>query len=125
VPALTGRVLAALRESLHFADQVNAERTASGRVPISYGIGLNFGTVMYGNIGVPERLSFSAVGPTVIEVARIEKLTKTLDARVLATAEVAGYAPHLWRSMGRHRLEGLLEPQELFGFLEQARQEAA
>ena len=42
------------------------------------GSALNIGPVMYGNIGVPERLAFSAIGPTVIEVARIEKLTKTV-----------------------------------------------
>jgi adenylate cyclase len=125
LPELTQRVLAALRDSLEFADRTNTERAASGQKPIAYGIGLNVGTVMYGNIGIPERLAFSAVGPTVIEVARIEKLTKTLDARVLATAQVAGYAPRLWRSMGRHRLEGVLEPQEIFGFREEATQEAA
>ena len=61
---------------------------------------------MYGNIGVPERLAFSAVGPTVIEVARIEKLTKTVGARVLATREVAALEPHLWRSIGEHRAGG-------------------
>jgi adenylate cyclase len=125
LPELTRRVLSALRDSLEFAERANAERAASGREAISYGIGLNIGDVMYGNIGIPERLAFSAIGPTVIEVARIEKLTKTLDARVLATAEVAGYAPRLWRSMGRHRLEGVLEPQEVFGFREEASQEAA
>jgi adenylate cyclase len=75
---------------------------------------------MYGNIGVPERLAFSAVGPTVIEVARIEKLTKTIGARVLTTREVAAFDPHLWYSVGDHALEGLGVPQELFGFREEA-----
>ena len=75
---------------------------------------------MYGNIGVPERLAFSAIGPTVIEVARIEKLTKSIGARVLATREVAAIEPQLWRSMGMHRLEGVGQPQELFGFQEEA-----
>ena len=48
---------------------------------------------MCGNIGVPERLAFSAIGPTVIEVARIEKLTKTIGARVLATRQIASIEP--------------------------------
>ena len=90
-----------------------------GLDPIRYGIGLNIGSVMYGNIGVPERLAFSAIGPTVIEVARIEKLTKTAGARVLATRDVAAVEPKLWRSMGLHRLEGVGHPQELFGFQEE------
>ena len=120
IPALTQRVLQALSESLVAADRMNAERRRAGLEPIRYGIGLNIGTVMYGNIGVPERLAFSAVGPTVIEVARIEKLTKTVGARVLATPEVAAFDPHLWRSIGRHALDGFGEPQELFGFREEA-----
>lgn len=125
LPELTGRVLAALHESLTAADRMNAERVAENREPIRYGIGLNIGTVMYGNIGVPERLAFSAVGPTVIEVARIEKLTKTIGSRVLATRDVAALAPQLWRSVGEHRLEGVGLPQELFSFREEAAQAAA
>jgi adenylate cyclase len=93
--------------------------------PIRYGIGLNVGEVMYGNIGVPERLAFSAVGPTVIEVARIEKMTKQIGSRVLATREVAEIEPALWRSMGMHSLEGLGQPQELFGFEEAVARNAA
>jgi adenylate cyclase len=125
LPALTERVLAALQESLTTTDRINAERVSENREPIRYGIGLNIGTVMYGNIGVPERLSFSAVGPTVIEVARIEKLTKTIGARVLATREIASLAPQMWRSVGEHRLEGVGQPQELFSFREEAAQAAA
>ena len=125
LPELTRRVTAALNESLVIADRVNAERVARNLEPIRYGIGLNVGTLMYGNIGVPERLAFSAIGPTVIEVARIEKLTKTIGARVLATRQLASIEPHLWRSMGAHRLEGVGEPQELFGLLEEAARVAA
>ena len=120
IAKLMRRVLRALRVSLASADRLNAERDSAGLEPIRYGIGLNIGTVMYGNIGVPERLAFSAVGPTVIEVARIEKLTKTIGARVLTTREVAAFDPQLWHSVGHHALEGVGTPQELFGFREEA-----
>ena len=79
-----------MHKSLAFTDGINDERIGRGLEPIRYGIGLNLGSVMYGNIGVPERLAFSAIGPTVIEVARIEKLTKTVGSRVLATARGGG-----------------------------------
>jgi adenylate cyclase len=125
LPALTRKVTDALNKSLVLTDEINRERVANGAEPIRYGIGLNVGEVMYGNIGVPERLAFSAIGPTVIEVARIEKLTKSLGARVLATQEVAAIEPNLWRSVGPHRLEGLGQPQELFGLHEEAAREAA
>jgi adenylate cyclase len=119
LPALTQRTLAALRESLQVADFINEERRAAGLEPIRYGIGLNIGSVMYGNIGVPERLAFSAIGPTVIEVARIEKLTKTTGTRVLATADVAAQEPRLWRSIGMQPLQGVGQSQELFAFVEE------
>jgi adenylate cyclase len=119
MPALTRRVTAALRESLSMCDAVNVERQRAGLPPIRYGIGLNTGTVMYGNIGVPERLAFSAVGPTVIEVARVEKLTKGVGARVLATRAIASVEPHVWRSIGEHPLEGVGSAQELFALREE------
>ena len=125
LPGLTRKVTEALNKSLVLTDEINNERVANGREPIRYGIGLNVGDVMYGNIGVPERLAFSAIGPTVIEVARIEKMTKSLGSRVLATREVAAIEPKLWRSMGPHRLEGLGQPQELFGFQEEAARKAS
>lgn len=125
LPALNRRVLSALGESLNLSDRMNADRAKVGQVQFRFGIGLNIGTVMYGNIGVPERLAFSAIGPTVIEVARIEKLTKGLGARILATRQVASLDPHVWRSMGEHPLEGVGKPQQLFGFREEAAAEAA
>ena len=125
LPALTRKVTEALNKSLVLTDEINHERVANGREPIRYGIGLNVGDVMYGNIGVPERLAFSAIGPTVIEVARLEKMTKSLGSRVLATREVAEIEPKLWRSMGPHSLEGLGQPQELFGFQEEAARKAS
>lgn len=125
LPKITARVLEALKISLMQADAMNAERRRDGREQIHYGIGLNIGEVMYGNIGIPERLAFSAIGPTVIEVARIEKLTKNVGQRVLATRQVASVTPKLWRSIGEHRLEGTGHPQEIFGFLEDVASVAA
>ena len=119
MPALTRRVTGALWESLAMSDAVNVERLKKGLEPIRYGIGLNTGTVMYGNIDVPERLAFSAVGPTVIEVARVEKLTKGIGARVLATRAIASVEPQFWRSMGEHLLEGVGSRQELFALREE------
>jgi adenylate cyclase len=125
LPRLAARAFSAVRQSLEMGDRANAERIPAGKPPVRYGIGLNTGPVMYGNIGVPERLAFTAIGPTVIEVARIEKLTKSVGARALATREIAMLDPQLWHSIGQHGLEGLGEPQELFGFREEAAAEAA
>lgn len=47
--------------------------------------GLHVGDVMYGNIGVPERVEFSVIGPAANEAARIETLARTTDCRMLAS----------------------------------------
>jgi adenylate cyclase len=125
IPDLAGKIFDATRRSLARADQVNLERRNAGLEPIRFGLALNVGSVMFGNIGVPERLAFSAIGPTVIEVARMEKLTKVIGARVLTTRDIATVEPGLWRSLGEHPLEGVGQPVELFSFREDAAAQAA
>ena len=44
---------------------------------------------MYGNIGVKQRIEFSATGPAANEAARLEDLTKTLDSPVLVSDHFA------------------------------------
>jgi adenylate cyclase len=41
--------------------------------------------VLFGNIGLPERVSLSVIGPTVNGVARLEALTKEMGRQVLTT----------------------------------------
>ncbi|MBC8131261.1 MAG: adenylate/guanylate cyclase domain-containing protein [Rhizobiaceae bacterium] len=93
---------------------VNETREHEGLVPLRFGIAMSIGDVMFGNIGIARRLSFSVIGPTVNEVARIEKMTKTLPADVLATRAVAEADPASWQGLGEHPLVGLDDPMELF-----------
>lgn len=123
--ALARRVFDGLRKSVMMAEAMNAKQAADGTEPFRFGIGLNIGEVMFGNIGVPERLAFSAIGPTVIEVARIEKLTKVLGYPILATRDVAALSPDAWQGLGEHPLEGVGQPKELFGFRLEAAAAAA
>lgn len=82
--------------------------------PIELGVALASGEVMFGNIGIPARLAFSVIGPTVNAVARIEKATKLLGEPVLATAAIAGADPAGWRDVGRHALAGFEAPVTLY-----------
>lgn len=104
----------ALHQSIEVAQAVNAKRKQAVQLPIKYGIGLNIGSVMFGNIGVPQRLTFSVIGPTVNEVARIESLTKSIDAAALVTKEFAEQEADSWVSVGTHRLDGVAQEIELF-----------
>ncbi len=105
---------AALRESEALCLKLNDERTGNGLVPIRFGVGLNTGKVMFGNIGVAERLTFSVIGPTVNEVERIEAMTKAVECSALVTREIAATEPDQWVSTGKHRLVGLSQEIELF-----------
>jgi len=106
----------ALDQTVARALDVNTERQAEGLQQYKFGVGLNVGEVMFGNIGIPERLSFSVIGPSVNEVSRIEQMTKFLQKPVLAGKKLASLEPERWQSMGPHKLEGVLEPVELFSF---------
>ena len=105
-------------KALHLSQQAHAEiseqRKEEGLPAINYGVGLNVGSVTFGNIGVPERLSFSVIGPTVNEVARIETMTKAIGKSILASKDVAAFEPSAWVSVGEHALQGVSKRMELF-----------
>ena len=106
--------LAASRDAQHRLATVNAQRQAEGADALSFGLGLHEGEVVFGNIGVPERVSFSVIGPTVNEVARLEGLTKELGHPVLVTESFARNISADWIRLGQHTLRGVGEPIEVF-----------
>jgi adenylate cyclase len=67
-----GLALAAARDALGRLGEVNARRAAAGASEIRCGIALHAGDVMYGNVGSARRLDFTATGPAVNEVCRLE-----------------------------------------------------
>ena len=48
--------------------KLNAERRATGQTEIGYGIGLHIGNVMFGNVGLIDRMTFSVFGAAANEV---------------------------------------------------------
>ncbi|MEZ5775399.1 MAG: adenylate/guanylate cyclase domain-containing protein [Hyphomicrobiaceae bacterium] len=86
---------------------LNSRRSAADDPPIGYGISLNEGEVLYGNVGVPARLSFSAFGAAVNEVTRIDQLTKSLREPILVSEALARHVDHPWRPMGKFKLRGV------------------
>ena len=95
------------------------ERTAaSGTIPLRAGIGLHLGTVMYGNVGSPDRLDFTAIGPAVNLAFRLEGLTKELGRPILASRAFAEAAAVPLHSLGPHAIRGLREYEEVLGLPE-------
>ena len=80
---------------------------------LDFGISLHLGQVIYGNVGVPERLQFTVVGSAVNEVVRVQDLTKQLGHPLLATASFAEAVAGPWRPLGEHLLRGIETPMPI------------
>lgn len=102
--------LAAAQDSERRLMEVNARRAE----PLDFGVGLHVGDLIFGNIGVPERLQFTVVGPAANEVARVQSLTKTLGRRILASGDFTSRVPAPWESLGVHKMQGIAEAREVF-----------
>lgn len=90
---------AAVLDAMQRREDAVAQGTP-GNAPLEFGIGLAIGEVMFGNIGVADRLAFSGIGKVVNKVQRIETATKTLEIPVLATKDFAEAAPGDWTACG-------------------------
>ena len=108
------RALAAARDAQGRMAQLNRRRKDAGEPPIGFGIGLHVGDVLYGNIGVPDRLEFTVIGAAANETARLEGLCKELKQSILISSSFPRCFPGEMRSLGYHRLRGVSEPQEVF-----------
>ncbi len=94
--------------------ELNACACDNGKCEATFGLGLHVGNVMFGNIGLPDRLQFTTVGPAVNEVARLEALTKELGKRILMSKEFAEIVGRKCMPMGEHTLRGIEERREIF-----------
>lgn len=82
---------------------------------IDFGIGLHLGKVLFGNIGIPERLEFSVIGPAANMCARLEELTKKEKVRIVASKEFVAHAGEArWRSLGSFEFKGLAAQREVY-----------
>ncbi len=100
---------------------LNALREAKGLESLGYGVGVNYGDVMYGNIGSRTRLDFTVIGPAVNIASRLETLTKEVPPNVLFSsafvAETGCMA--LLKHVGTFPLRGVGQPMEVYAFREQ------
>ncbi len=108
----------ALHASMGLAKNIREQRKEDNLPDINFGVGLNVGSLVFGNIGVPQRLSFSIIGPTVNEVARIETMTKTIGKPILATRDVAAYDAASWELLGDFTLQGVSQKVALYTLID-------
>jgi adenylate cyclase len=97
---------------------LNHQRRRHGEPEIRFGVGLNVGEVVYGNVGAPDRLDFTVMGPVVNRTARLESLTKTLGCDILFSRQFAELIDTPSQPLGLHEMKGIAEPQEVYAICE-------
>ena len=99
--------LSAVFEAQRRVAALNKDRQARSLSEVRYGIGLHVGNVMFGNVGLKDRLTFSAFGAAVNEVERLQSLTKKYGTEVVASQAFSGYTGSEWGTLGEEKLRGV------------------
>jgi adenylate cyclase len=108
------KALAGALEAPERMAEVNAERERRRKEPLHFGLGLHVGNIMYGNVGLVDRLAFSAFGATVNEAVRLQEIAKAHGTPVVASAEFVDYVGGDWESLGEKELRGFEQPVDVF-----------
>ncbi|TGP22440.1 MULTISPECIES: adenylate/guanylate cyclase domain-containing protein [unclassified Mesorhizobium] len=100
--------LAAAHKATARMTDLNLRRKEKGLSDIKFGLGLHVGNVMFGNVGLTDRLTFSVFGSAVNEVQRLQTLTKKYPHSVLASKDFASYCgANSWLTLGNEELVGI------------------
>lgn len=86
---------------------LNLQRKDAGELPIAHGIGMHYGSALYGNVGSAQRLDFTLIGREVNLASRLESLTKQTDHQLLVSEIFARHSSQEMRSVGLFNLAGI------------------
>jgi class 3 adenylate cyclase len=91
---------------------VSAARVGMAHLsPLPFGAALHLGEMLWGNIGAADRLDFTAIGPAVNLVSRLEGLCRTLGKAVLVSGPFAAETGLSLIPLGTHTLCGIEHQQ--------------
>jgi adenylate cyclase len=95
-------------EMIERVGELNKSWAAQGRQTIAIGVGVNTGTVIFGNIGKGKKIEFTVIGDAVNLAARLEGLNKEFGTSIIVSeftqqriADVARTRP-----LGGYRVKG-------------------
>jgi adenylate cyclase len=102
----------ACRQALHAASMVasniaymNHQFATEVRDPVQYGIGINAGDAIIGDIGFRGHTVFTALGDSVNVAARLQDMTKALNCKVIVSDEVCKTAGIASGALARTEVE--------------------
>ncbi len=110
---------------LETLERWNQEREDEGDARLDIGIGLNYGSVVLGDVGSEYGMSFTAIGDTVNTAARLQTLTRSLKTQLVVSdavvraiqalsPEVAAERIGRLEDLGEHRLRGRASPVRIW-----------
>ncbi|MGA9431640.1 MAG: adenylate/guanylate cyclase domain-containing protein, partial [Xanthobacteraceae bacterium] len=105
------RAVSAARVGMAHLDK---ERLRQGLPALPFGAALHLGEIFWGNIGAANRLDFTAIGPAVNLVSRLEGLCKPLRKTVLVSGALAAETETPLVALGTHALRGIASPCAVF-----------
>jgi adenylate cyclase len=105
------RAIAAARAGM---DHLDRTRAAQDLPCLQFGAALHVGEMLWGNIGTADRLDFTAIGPAVNLVSRLEGLCRLLGRPVLLSGAFAAEATRPLTPLGEHKLRGIAVPCAVF-----------
>jgi adenylate cyclase len=105
------RAVTAARAGMAHLDETRRQQELP---PLPFGAALHLGEMLWGNIGAADRLDFTAIGPAVNLVSRLEGLCRPLDKTVLVSGIFAAEAGTPLIPLGTHMLRGIASPCAVF-----------
>jgi adenylate cyclase len=117
-PQVCSRVLEAAHESR--ASVADMQYPVGETVErFRFGVALHVGRILYGNIGVGNRLDFTCIGPAVNLTARLEKIASRLHRTVVASEGFAGICRGGWSDLGEFPIAGFSKAERVYGLIDE------
>lgn len=116
----------ACKAAMEIRKAMRAEEEASlaeGKNPISMGIGINSGSVVFGPVGSTTRKDFTSIGDTVNLAARLESANKEYGSRTIISEAVYNqlHDSFICRELDFITVKGKSEPVRIFEILQSAK----
>jgi adenylate cyclase len=106
--------LQAVRAAQAGMAHLNQARSRQNVPSLHFGLALHLGEMLWGNVGTADRLDFTAIGPAVNLISRLEGLCRPLGRSVLVTGAVAAETTTALVPLGEHLLRGIAAPCAVF-----------
>jgi adenylate cyclase len=112
-----GNALRCAQAMMSAIDEMNRERSGGAEPPIQVSLGLHYGQVVLGDIGL-NRLEFAVIGTTVNAASRLESLTRSLGCTLVASDDLVRQARAETASSSHDFMHLVAQPAQMVRGLE-------